>query len=118
MRVAILDDYFDTLRSLPSFERLTGHDVKVWTEHMIAEDVLAEQLHDAQAIVLFRERTAITARLLERLPQLEMISMRGEYPHVDLEACTRNGVVLSSNMGGGATSHPTAELTWALIMAS
>lgn len=118
MRITILDDYFNTLSNLGSFARLDDHDVRVWTDHVEDEDALAERLHDTQALVLFRERTAITRELIERLPGLELISMRGDHPHVDLEACSQNGIVLSSNVRGGASSHPTAELTWALIMAS
>ena len=118
MNIAILDDYFDTLQKLPSFNKLGGHDVDVWTDHTDDVDVLVDWLAGVDVLVLFRERTAIGGPLLDRLPDLRFISMRGDYPHVDVAACARNGVVLSSNMGRGGASHPTAELTWALILAS
>ncbi len=118
MKVHILDDWFDTLRGLPCFEKLNNHDVTVWTDHV--EDVvqLADRLHDAEALVLFRERTKITADLLERLPNLRLISQRSVYPHIDVDACTRNNVLLCSNMHAGTPSYAAAELTLGLILAS
>ena len=117
MRVHILDDWFDTLRGLPCFERLDGHDVTVWTDHVADAAQLAERIADAEAIVLFRERTAVTRDLLERLPRLRLISQRSVHPHVDLEACTERGVLLCSNMHADAPSHAAAELAWALVLA-
>ena len=74
MKVAILDDYFDTLRHLPCFAKLAGHEVKIWHDHVEDTDVLAERLKDVEALVLIRERTKIKAPLLERLPNLRLIS--------------------------------------------
>lgn len=118
MRVHILDDWFDTLRRLPCYSKLDGHDVTVWTDHEPDTERLADRLGDAEALVLFRERTAITAALLDRLPNLRLISQRSVYPHIDVPACTRNGVLLCSNMHAGTPSYAAAELTWALILAA
>jgi D-3-phosphoglycerate dehydrogenase len=118
VKIAILDDYHDTLRTLPCFEKLAGHEVTVWTDHVDDLEVLAERLHDAEAIVLIRERTAIRAPLLERLPNLRLISQRSAYPHIDVDVCTRLGVVVSSNLHGGTPSYAAAELTWALVLAA
>jgi D-3-phosphoglycerate dehydrogenase len=118
MRIAILDDYFDTLRTLPSFRKLDGHDVTVWTDHTDDIDVLADRLRLTEALVLIRERTAIRAPLLDRLPALRLISQRSVYPHIDVEACTRHGIVVSSNMHADTPSYAAAELTWALLMAA
>ncbi len=117
MKIHILDDWFDTLRGLPCFEKLTGHEVTVWTDHVEDTDVLAERLQEAQVLVLFRERTKVTRALLEKLPNLRLISQRSVYPHVDVPACTDLRVLLCSNMHGGTPSYAAAELTWALIMA-
>jgi D-3-phosphoglycerate dehydrogenase / 2-oxoglutarate reductase len=68
--------------------------------------------------VLIRERTAIRADLLERLPKLKLISQRSVYPHIDVEACTRRGIVVSSSQHVGTPSYAAAELTWALILAA
>ena len=118
MKVHILDDWFDTLRTLPSFDKLAGHDVTVWNDHIEDVDVLAKRLDEAEALVLFRERTPVQAALLDGLPNLKLISQRSVYPHVDVEACSANGVLLSSNMHAGAPSTAAAEMTFALILAS
>lgn len=118
MRIAVLDDYTDSVRRLPSFAKLAGHDVTVWTDHTDDTDVLAERLRDTEVLVLIRERTSVTADLVDKLPNLRLISQRGAYPHIDVAACTRNGVVVSSGRPGDAPSYAAAELTWALIMAS
>ena len=118
MKVHILDDWFDTLRHLPCFARLAEHDVTVWTDHVEDVDALAARLRSAEALVLFRERTAITRSLLERLPDLELISQRSVYPHIDVPACTDHGVLLCSNMHSDTPSYAAAELTWALILAA
>lgn len=118
MKIAILDDYFDTLRTLPSFAKLDGHDVQIFTDHVQDTDVLADRLRDAEAVVLIRERTAIRAPLLERLPTLRLISQRSVYPHIDIGACTARGVIVSSDLHAGTPSYATAELTWGLILAA
>ncbi len=97
---------------------LGSHDVTVWTDHEPDPEKLAARVADADALVLFRERTKIGADLLDRLPNLKLVSQRSVYPHVDVEACTRNGVMLCSNMHGGTPSYAAAELTLALILAS
>lgn len=117
MRVHILDDWFNTLTTLPCFQKLRAHNVTVWTDHSDDLDVLADRLRNADALVLFRERTQITRELLDRLPNLRLISQRSTYPHVDVAACTDHGVMLCSNMHSGAPAYAAAELTWALIMA-
>jgi D-3-phosphoglycerate dehydrogenase len=118
MKVHILDDWFDTLRGLPSFARLAGQQVTVWTDHVTDEQALSQRLCEAEALVLFRERTPVTAGLLERLPNLHLISQRSVYPHVDVPACTANDVLLCSNMHSDTPSYAAAELTWGLILSS
>ena len=118
MKVAVLDDWFDTLRHLSCFEHLQGMDVTVFADHEPDEVRLAERLAEFDAVTLFRERTPITAGLLSMLPKLRLISQRSVYPHVDVEACTQNGVLLCSNMKGGTPPYAAAEHTWALIMAA
>ena len=117
MKVHILDDWFDTLRGLPCFARLAEHDVTVWTDHVEDTARLSSRLQDAEAVVLFRERSKVTRELLEKLPHLKLISQRGVYPHVDVHACSDHNVLLCSNMHGGTPSYAAAELTWALILA-
>jgi D-3-phosphoglycerate dehydrogenase len=118
VNITILDDYFDTLRTLECFRELDGHDVTIWTDHVQEVDALAERLRDTEALVLIRERTQIRAPLLERLPKLRLISQRSVYPHIDIEACTRLGIIVSSNMHAGTPSYAAAELTWGLVIAA
>ncbi|MEO0344494.1 MAG: D-2-hydroxyacid dehydrogenase family protein [Pseudomonadota bacterium] len=118
MKVHILDDWFDTLRSLPCFGMLDQQEVTVWTDHEPNAAKLADRVKEADALVLFRERTKITAELLDQLPNLKLISQRSVYPHIDVEACTRNGVTLCSNMHSDTPSYAAAEMTLALILAS
>ncbi len=118
MKVAILDDYHDTIRTLAAFAKLGSHDVKVWNDHLQDTDALARRLADVEALVLIRERTKIRAPLLERLPKLKLISQRSVYPHIDIEACTKQGVLVCSNMHAGTPSYSTSEMTWALILAA
>jgi D-3-phosphoglycerate dehydrogenase len=118
VNITILDDWFDTLRTLPCFEKLQGHAVTVWNDHLEDEDRLAERLAETEALVLIRERTAIQSSLLERLPKLRLISQRSVYPHIDVAACTRLGIVLSSSLHEGTPSYAAAELTWALVLAA
>src|SRR5438093_5681327 len=118
MKVAILDDYFDTLRTLPCFEKLAGHDVTVFNDHVQELEPLAERLRPFEVLVLFRERTEIRAPLLERLPALRLISQRSVYPHIDIDACTRLGIIVSSSQNPGTPSYAAAELTWGLVLAA
>ena len=118
MKIAILDDYFDTVRTLPCFAKLAGHEVTVWNDHLQDTAALAARLADAEALVLIRERTQIRAPLLERLPKLRLISQRSVYPHIDIDACPRRGVIVSSSQHPGTPSYAAAELTWGLILAA
>jgi D-3-phosphoglycerate dehydrogenase / 2-oxoglutarate reductase len=118
MKVTILDDYFDTLRTLACFRELDGHDVTIWNDHVQDVDALADRLRDTEALVLIRERTQIRAPLIERLPKLRLISQRSVYPHIDIDACTRAGIIVSSNMHSDTPSYAAAELTWGLVVAA
>jgi len=118
MQISILDDYHDTMRTLACFRKLDGHDVTVWNDHVQSTDALADRLKDTEALVLIRERTQIRSALLEQLPKLRLISQRSVYPHIDIDACTRLGIVVSSSQHPGTPSYATAELTWGLILAA
>ena len=117
MKVTILDDYSDTLRTLECFSKLDQHEVTVWTDHVQDVDQLVERLAQTEALVLIRERTEIRHRPPGAAPQLLLISQRSVYPHIDVDTCTRLGIVLSSDLHQGSASMATAELTWGLVIA-
>src|SRR5437660_856562 len=108
MNITILDDYQDTIRTLACFPKVAGHKVTIWNDHTKDVDTLAGRLKDTEALVLIRERTPIRAPLLERLDKLRLISQAGVVPHIDIEACTRRGVVVCSHTGPGGLVAPGA----------
>jgi D-3-phosphoglycerate dehydrogenase len=118
MKISILDDYHDTLRTLDCFKKLAGHEVEIWKDHIQETDGLAERLRDTEVLVLIRERTKIRAPLLQRLGKLKLISQRSVYPHIDVDACTQLGIIVSSSQHPGTPSYAAAELTWALVLAA
>jgi D-3-phosphoglycerate dehydrogenase len=118
MKISILDDYHDTVRTLSCFSKLSGHDVTIFNDHLQDTDALAARLADTEALVLIRERTQIRAPLLEKLPKLKLISQRSVYPHIDVADCTRFGIVVSSSQHADTPSYATAEMTWGLILAA
>jgi len=118
MKISILDDYFDTLRTLACFRKLDGHEVTVWNDHTQDTDTLAARLKDTEVLVLIRERTQICEPLLKRIPALRLISQRSVFPHIDIDACVRRGVIVSSDQHAGSPSYAAAELTWGLIIAA
>lgn len=116
MIIAIPDDYQDCVRQLDCFAQLAGHEVRIFSDSVKGTEALAARLADAEAIVLTRERTRIDADLLDRLPKLRLISQTGKLAgHVDLAACTARGVLVAEGSGAGSA---TAEIAWALALAS
>ena len=118
MNITVLDDYQHTVRTLPAFRKVAGHQVTIWNDDTKDIDVLAERLKDTEALALIRERTPIRAALLDRLDKLRIISQVSVYPHIDVEACTRRGIILSADPMPGRPSYATTELAWGLILCS
>lgn len=117
LRVAIINDYQDVVRTLDCFSRLEGHEITIWTDIVDDIELLANRLSNADVLVLMRERTRIDEDLLSRLPNLKLISQNGHIPHIDLAACDRHGVVVSSALTT-RPSYSTVEFTWGLILAA
>jgi D-3-phosphoglycerate dehydrogenase len=116
MKIVVLDDYQNVVRDLDAFQLLNGHEVRVLTETITDPDALAAQIGAADALVLIRERTKITRALLNRLPQLKLISQTGKISnHLDLDQCTAAGVAVAEGIGSPVAP---AELCWALVMAA
>jgi len=116
VNIAVLDDFLGVVPTLDAYRKLDGHRVTVFREPLTDIDALGQRLSGFDALVLSRERTKITAELLDRLPKLRIISQTGVIPHIDVPACTRHGVLVCTSRTG--PSYTTAELTWGLILAS
>jgi len=118
MNITILDDWQDTIRTLACYPKVAGHTITIWNDHSKDVEVLAKRLADTEALCLIRERTPIRAPLLERLDRLRLISQAGVFPHIDVEAATKRGVLICAATGPGRPSYATAELTWGLVIAA
>jgi len=116
VRIVVMEDYQRAVERLDCLALVTGHDVTVHSKRPATLDERAAQIGDAEALVLIRERTPVDAPLLERLPDLRLICQTGRgMPHVDVDACTRRGIVVCN---GGGSPYAPAELTLALILGS
>lgn len=116
MNIVILDDYQDAVRKLRCAEKLEHYAAKVFTNTVKGVGQLSVRLRDADVLVLIRERTPITRQLVEKLPRLKLIAQTGRVgSHIDVNACTERGIAVCE---GISSPTATAELTWALILAS
>ena len=117
MKIAVIDDYQDAFRTLRCYPKLEGHEVAVYNDTEKDSARLTERLKEAEAVILTQARSPFPRALIERLPKLRLISQTGRSTgHIDVDACTEHGIVVSA--AGKATAHPTAELTWGLILAA
>ena len=116
MKIAILEDYQRAAPALESFAKLAAHDVEVFSDALRGEDAIAARLAPFEAVVLIRERTRITASLLDKLPRLKLIVQTAKIgPHVDVAACKARGITVCDSTGNPIS---TAELTWGLMLAA
>ncbi|MEU0512860.1 D-2-hydroxyacid dehydrogenase family protein [Amycolatopsis sp. NPDC006125] len=115
MKIVVLDDYQDVARSLADWDSL-GAEVEVITSYVGDHDELVQRLAGAEVVVAMRERTRFTAEVLERLPDLKLLVSTGRRnAAIDLKATERLGITVC---GTGYLPHPTAEHTWALVLAA
>lgn len=116
MNIVILDDYQDAVRKLDCATRLDPYPAKVFTNTVKGVGQLSIRLRDADIVVLIRERTHISRQLVDKLPRLKLIAQTGRIgSHIDVNACTERGIAVAE---GKSSPVSTAELTWALVMAS
>ena len=117
MRIAIPDDYQNLVHTLRCYALLKNHEIIRYREPAADLADFARRLQSAEAIVPVRERSRFPRELLERLPNLKVISQTGRSTHhIDVAACTERGVLVTA--GTQASPIAPAELTWALILAS
>jgi phosphoglycerate dehydrogenase-like enzyme len=117
MKVTVLDDYQHAFEATEAIRRLREQvEVEILTERLPSEAAVAEALTDSPVIIPVRERTKFTASLLRALPKLEYISQTGNHVyHVDMDAATRQGVVVSLAPGGNSTTELAFGLMFAIM---
>ncbi|HEY5879271.1 MAG TPA: D-2-hydroxyacid dehydrogenase family protein [Nakamurella sp.] len=115
MRCAVLDDYQDAALTVADWSPITEMiRVDVFRDHLGTEDELVTALAPYDIVVLMRERTALRAAVLNRLPRLKLIVTTGmRNASIDMSAAAAHGVMVC---GTASSSDPPAELTWTLIL--
>jgi phosphoglycerate dehydrogenase-like enzyme len=113
-RCAILDDYQRVAQTMADWSQAEV-DVTTFDTHFDNEDAVCAAILDFEIVVAMRERTPFRRELLARLPRLKLLISTGpRNPSIDLHAAEALGIVVC---GTDALPYPTAELTWALILA-
>ena len=115
LKVAILDDYQNVSHEFVDLKKLSGkYEIKVFSEPFIDENDAIEQLNDFEALLIMRERTIISEKLISGLKKLKYIITSGmRNKAIDLKAATKRKIVVT---GTEINVNPTCELTWALIL--
>ncbi len=115
MKIAILDDYQNVARSYADWTRLPARaELVVVNENIPDPDALAARLGNVEILCAMRERTPITAALMQRLPGLKLIVTTGMWnAAIDMDAASARNITVCGTEGPG---HPTAELTFTLLL--
>ena len=115
MKVAILDDYQGVAEQLVDWSKFKDScEIKVFNQPFENEDHAIENLKSFDALLIMRERTPMTKKLMDGCPNLKFIATSGmRNLGIDLEYAKSKGIIVSGSEGN---KNPTAELTWALIL--
>ena len=115
MKVAILDDYQGVAEQLVDWSKFKDScEIKVFNQPFEDEDHAIENLKSFDALLIMRERTPMTKKLMDGCPNLKFIATSGmRNLGIDLEHAKSKGIIVSGSEGN---KNPTAELTWALIL--
>jgi D-3-phosphoglycerate dehydrogenase len=115
MKVAILDDYQNVSLIIGNFENLKkDFDFHVFNQPFENEDSTIEQLKDFEVLLIMRERTPITKKIISNLKNLKLIITSGmRNKSIDFLTAKEKKILIC---GTDSTSNSTAELTWALIL--
>jgi phosphoglycerate dehydrogenase-like enzyme len=116
IKIAVLDDYQNIALKMAAWSSIPGHpEIKVFNDHVSDVELLVQRLLPFDVLCIMRERTPMTATLLDRLPNLKLIASTGpRNAAIDLEAAKRKAIDVRHT---GYSSAPTVEFTWALILA-
>ena len=115
LKVAILDDYQNVSQQFVDIEKLSGkYEIKIFSEPFADEAEVLEQLSDFEALLIMRERTPMTKNIIDNLTKLKFIITSGlRNKSIDLDAAKKRKIIVC---GTEINTHPTPELTWALIL--
>lgn len=115
MKIAILDDYQNKSLEMADWSEVQNiADITVFNDHLADPAAIIKRLLPFDIICIMRERTPMTAEILENLPQLKLIVSTGSRnASIDADACAKKNItILHTNY----FATPTIELTWALIL--
>ena len=115
LKVAILDDYQNVSQQFIDLEKLSGkYEIKIFSKPFVDEADVIEQLSDFEALLVMRERTSITKKIIENLTKLKFIITSGlRNKSIDLESAKKRKIIVC---GTETNTNPTPELTWGLIL--
>lgn len=117
MKVALLDDYQRSARSMAEWSRLDA-EITAFDHHLGGPDDVVAALEPFDVLVAMRERTAFPAEVLDRLPNLRLLVTTGPAnAAIDTDAAAARGITVAGT-GGVSDNAPTVEMTWALILAA
>jgi D-3-phosphoglycerate dehydrogenase len=118
-RLAILDDYQRVALTMADWSAVEAQcSITVFDRPFQSLDETAAALAGFEIVCLMRERTRFPRALIERLPSLKLIVFTGSILRsLDVDAARDRGITVCHTRGG-QTEYPTAELTWALLLAA
>jgi phosphoglycerate dehydrogenase-like enzyme len=123
VQVAILDDYAGMALDLADWSPVQMRSAVTVFDRHLSEPEAADVLRPFDVVCTLRERMAFPRRLIERLPNLELITIVGRsLPNLDLAAATEHGVLVAhsdfANPRFSSVRDATPELAWGLMIAT
>ena len=121
LKIAILDDYAGVALDSADWSRLNA-EITAFDRHL-SENEAATVLAPFDVLCTMRERMALPRALIERLPNLKLITIVGAgLANLDLQAATDHGVVVCHSdfrkPAMATVANATPELAWGLMIAT
>ena len=113
LNVAVLDDYQNVTKKFGNWSKLDGKiNLKIFNKFFDNSDDLVKCLLDFEVLCLMRERTVLSASIINKLPMLKLVITTGMWnPSVDTSALKKREIVFC---GTDNRIESTAELSWLL----
>ncbi|HXY45390.1 MAG TPA: D-2-hydroxyacid dehydrogenase family protein [Acidimicrobiales bacterium] len=121
--MAILDDYAGLALDLADWSPVQIRaEITVFERHLSGAEA-ADALRPFDVICTLRERMALPRKLIERLPNLKLITIVGKsLPNLDMAAATECGVLVAhsdfANPRYSSVRDATPEFAWGLMIAT